>query len=196
MAVVVLPLPDLLLKYVAVSPTIFPLFVVYVTNIKPVRDYLRQHDHEPRRGLLRLLWRRITGVQDLTHSNSLGRVACTTSGLKSRSATQHGFGSSANGHFHGTPLVALMEFLPLQQAFGEYCRKALCSEVCAHACVIVHDGETCGDPRDWCHRRQEEEKGRNWVYPGSSGRGDVHQEQTQALRPTVYWVDLSFSCPL
>lgn len=23
-----------------------------------------------------------------------------------------------------------MEFLPLKQAFGEYCRKALCSEVC------------------------------------------------------------------
>lgn len=30
-----------------------------------------------------------------------------------------------------TALSVLMEFHPLRLAFGEYCRKALCSEVCA-----------------------------------------------------------------
>lgn len=112
---------------------------MWTTNIKPVREYLRKHDHyDSPGGLLLLLlpwawlWRRVTGEKPRNSCNTgsrvAGRVACTTDDNISR-ATLHGLGSTATGHLHETPLAAVMEFLPLQQAFGEYCRKALCSEV-------------------------------------------------------------------
>lgn len=126
-ALLFLPLPPLLFKYTAISLTIFPLCVVWITNIKPIRDYLRQHDRGSQAGLPILLWRRITGGHTPSHG-SLGRVACTTD--DHTRATFHGLGSTSNPHLHETALAAVMEFLPLQQAFGEYCRKALCSEVC------------------------------------------------------------------
>ena len=38
-------------------------------------------------------------------------------------------GSSASRYDEG-PLAVIMGFLPLKEAYGEYCQKALCSEVC------------------------------------------------------------------
>ena len=132
-ALLLLPMPRLLVKYTAISLSILPLFTVFITNMKPVRDYLRQHDHGSRRDLPTLLWRRLTGGESPgAHSIiSLGRVACTTSheDHKSLASIRSGIGSTAKGHLHETPLAAVMGFLPVQQAFGEYCRKALCSEV-------------------------------------------------------------------
>lgn len=132
----VLPLPPLLAKYTVISTTIVPLGIVWTTNVRPVADYLGQHDHHGSRGgLTRLLlpwawlWRRIAGGQYPNHTKTLGRVACAADKIKTPSSFC-GFGGRANNHLHETPLAAVMEFLPLQQAFGEYCHKSLCGEVC------------------------------------------------------------------
>lgn len=133
-----LPMSPVVYKYAATALTITPQPIVWIVNIKPIRDYVRQCDHQDSRGCLLLLflpwawlWRRTVGGQNPNSSaNSFGRVACTTDDNKSRATLKAvgSIGSIANGHLHETPLPAVLEFLPLQQAFGEYCRKALCSE--------------------------------------------------------------------
>jgi len=44
-------------------------------------------------------------------------------------AAHLGLGSGYTSANEG-PLATIMGFLPLKQAFGEYCQKALCGEVC------------------------------------------------------------------
>lgn len=56
-----------------------------------------------------------------------GCVVCATE-LKVPDKVQSGLGSRSS-HIHGTALLAVMSFEPLKEAFGEYCRKSLCSEV-------------------------------------------------------------------
>ena len=100
-----------------------PQPVAWTITIRPIVDYLRGNDvHGSRLALLLpwvWLWRRIVHGG----GNSYGRVACAAD---SKMPTPNRF---ATTHFHDSPLVAVMEFLPLREAFGEYCRRALCSEV-------------------------------------------------------------------
>lgn len=60
-------------------------------------------------------------------TNSAARVVCTTE-LKALNKMKPGL-SGRTSHTHGTVLVAIVSFEPLKEAFGEYCRMLLCTEV-------------------------------------------------------------------
>lgn len=51
----------------------------------------------------------------------------------------YGLARSMTTYLHETSLGTVMGFLPLQQAFGEFCRKALCSEVSVSHIVEVDE---------------------------------------------------------
>lgn len=114
------------------------------SNIKPVLSYLRYDESvNGKRGGLALLtlpwiwlWRRITD-----NGSGYGRVACTMSvankpGAAPRGLDGLGRNRSRNSVVAETPLSDVMDFLPLREVFGEYCQKALCSEV---RCVIMRN---------------------------------------------------------
>lgn len=138
-----IPMPRILQEYMMVAVAISPQPIAWIINIRPIRDYLRQHGpHNARGGKLLLLlalpwawlWRRVTRRARTSPTNN-DIVACTTNDKGQRSATLPEFHSSGYEHLHGSHLAAIMEFEPLKEAFGEYCRKALCSEVCCSALV-------------------------------------------------------------
>jgi len=90
------------------------------SNIKPVRDLFLQND-----GKHTLIFWMTAGW--LTNNESNFRVACTAENLDYSSVA---WSSRRSSQCQGTgALFHLMAFPPLQQAFGEFCRKALCSEV-------------------------------------------------------------------
>lgn len=72
-----------------------------------------------------------------------GTLHVTCSSPKSvRSTTTTRKPGSFNSHVNEGRLAAIMGFLPLEEAFGEYCQRALCSEVCRR-CMIVCTDSTC-----------------------------------------------------
>ena len=97
-------------------------------NIKPVRDFLRQSGGK--RTLICWLSAGFVG-------NNNSAVVCTADHIKSETRLTS-VGTSA--------LSNLMEFLPLRLDFGEFCRKALCSEVrrCINRCVLARYDHVCG----------------------------------------------------
>lgn len=101
--------------------------------VKPVREFLRtandDDEHDTLSSWIFLDRRRGNG--------NTSRVACSSKGL-ARSTTQARLGARNTGVNEGQ-LVTIMGFPPLKEAFGEYCQRALCSEVQyttgAYACV-------------------------------------------------------------
>lgn len=90
-------------------------------SIKPVRDFLRQSQRD--RTLLSWLSAGLVG-----NNNSSVIVVRLTGHFKSSRSNSNP--SRANISTGGdSTLSILMGFLPLRLAFGEFCRKALCSEV-------------------------------------------------------------------
>ena len=102
------------------------------SNMKPVRDFILQTDVKEDTLIFWL-------TAGWLANNNDSRVACAAGRQKITSA-RTGLGSSSSCYLQGTPLFAIMEILPLQQAFGEFCRKSFCSEVRARqirTCTIV-----------------------------------------------------------
>lgn len=92
-------------------------------NIKPMRDFLR-HDQGER---TLVSWVSAGFVGNNNHSV----VACAEDRIKAETRIHSSVAQ--------TPLAQVMGFLPLRMAFGEFCRKALCSEVrrCIERCVYA-----------------------------------------------------------
>lgn len=90
-------------------------------NIKPVQDFLR--DNQGERTLVSWVSAGFVG------NNNHSVVACAEDRIKAE--------TRLNSSVAQTPLAHVMGFLPLRMAFGEFCRKALCSEVrrCIESCV-------------------------------------------------------------
>lgn len=86
---------------------------IYARNIRPAIDILR---HEPGR-MLMLPFRR--------RSSNNARVAITTGNEKAPVCRGRASYEDSN------KLVGIMGFEPLRTAFGDFCHKSLCSEVCA-----------------------------------------------------------------
>lgn len=103
------------------------------SNIKPVRGFLRN-----------------TNARSTTSSSkswiflgrrggkgSTSRVACSPPETVRSAATTRKPGSF-DTHSNQGRLAIIMGFLPLKEAFGEYCQRALCSEVykrCVDVCT-------------------------------------------------------------
>lgn len=90
--------------------------------VKPVREFLYRGNGGPQDTPSSwIIPRWINPVQ----SHAI-RVACTADLQRQQTSTRI---PGSLGHFCESPLASVMGFLPLREAFGEYCRKALCSEV-------------------------------------------------------------------
>ena len=99
------------------------------SNIKPVREYLRttDKDDEQTNTLRSLIFLDLRGAS----GSGSSRVACSSPGMKRAATSNLGIFSSDTRANEG-PLANILTFLPLKEAFGEYCQKALCSEVHTH----------------------------------------------------------------
>lgn len=127
--VLVFDLLSLSSKVLTITKTLHPLRER--RNVRPVRDLL--HGHQPpseaNRFVLLPPWNFLrTWIFDRFNINSAVQIVCTTEIPDSKSyySGMH----NRSSHLHDTPLAGIMTFEPLKEAFGEYCRKSLCSEVC------------------------------------------------------------------
>lgn len=102
------------------------------SNIKPVRGFLRYTNENKHHTLKQRIFFGRRGAK-----GSTSRVACSTpENLRFTTTTRKP--GSFDSHFNEGRLAIVMGFLPLKEAFGEYCQKALCSEVykrCMRVCT-------------------------------------------------------------
>lgn len=89
------------------------------SNIRPVREVLR-HPHGGRRGT----FEKLLAPRHRRTSSMSGHTVDDVDG--------HANGRSRALSVDDNRLATIMSFLPLRTAFGEFCRKALCSEVTHH----------------------------------------------------------------
>lgn len=100
----------------------------WVIIIKPVREFL--HHGDGKHGTLRS-WV-IFGRPG--RNERLSRVSCTYESTTTGSKP-HGL-ARGNTALCRSSLAKVMGFLPLRQAFGEFCCKALCNEVISAWCEV------------------------------------------------------------
>ena len=117
-----IPLSWVAYKYSATTMVIFWFQpIVWTLNVKPVQAFLRQNSGDEDKRTL-WSWMLPENIGGINHNI---RVACSASERK-KSNTR---GQSQFSYLHESPLAIIMGFGPLEEAFGEFCRKALCSEV-------------------------------------------------------------------
>ncbi|CAN0007420.1 unnamed protein product, partial [Ectocarpus sp. 4 AP-2014] len=92
------------------------------SNIKPVRWFLRNTNYEKHHIVKSWIFLGRRGGK-----GSTSRVACSPPETV-RSATTTRKPGSFDTHSNQGRLAIIMGFLPLKEAFGEYCQRALCSE--------------------------------------------------------------------
>ncbi|CBJ33074.1 hypothetical protein Esi_0415_0001 [Ectocarpus siliculosus] len=162
-AIQVLPLSTLAFKYFSVvSMTLSHPAIVWILNIRPIQEVLH---HAPRNSipkgvqmLLALSSRRRGGS-----SSAIGGEAVTTD--VTQNPSQHG----RESYVDSNRLAGIMNYLPLREAFGEFCQKSFCSEFLLDASEfrgVIVEGPVEGD----ANGSAEEE---NEAPTRTSGLGDV-----------------------
>ncbi|CAM9865882.1 unnamed protein product [Ectocarpus fasciculatus] len=121
-AIQVLPLSSLAFKYLSAA---FMTFshppIVWILNIRPIQEVLH---HARKNSIPR-------GVQMLLASSSRRRGrGSSTLGCEAVTAdvTQNSSQHGRESHADSNRLAGIMSYLPLRDAFGEFCQKSLCSE--------------------------------------------------------------------
>ncbi|CAN0003379.1 unnamed protein product [Ectocarpus sp. 6 AP-2014] len=165
-AIQVLPLSALAFKYFSVLfMTISHPPIVWILNIRPIQEVLH---HAPRNSipkgvqmLLALSSRRRGGS-----SSAIGGEAVTTD--VTQNPSQHG----RESYVDSNRLAGIMNYLPLREAFGEFCQKSLCSESfqflldASEFRGVVVEGPVEGDANGSAEEEQE-------APAHTSGLGDV-----------------------
>ena len=101
-----------------------PIQPSLASNVKPVREFLRNTNGGTHHTLTSWIFSKRRGDQ----KGNTSRVACSSAAGTTRSATM-GRSGGFDRHFNEGRLAIIMGFLPLKEAFREYCQRGLCSEV-------------------------------------------------------------------